>query len=176
MVLCSRTRSKSCTHQSQISYVDPHAHWAGQGRVCFSTDLNFAKGKSEHVLQKLWWAYAFRARFRRRDESMMRVIQKWRQKICSCSTPAFGDRSNQFLICQETKNGKWVWIGYILRKSPDNTTRQALAWTPQGKRRVGRTNKEDEPHQHLLFVYDSQCLPLRPTLVELWDSYRYWES
>ena len=33
---------------------------------------------------------------------------------------------------------KWIWTGYILRKPASNITRQALIWTPQGKRKRGR--------------------------------------
>ena len=33
---------------------------------------------------------------------------------------------------------KWNWIGHTLRKPSTNIARQALSWTPQGKRRVGR--------------------------------------
>ncbi|XP_048745819.1 uncharacterized protein LOC125658580 [Ostrea edulis] len=33
---------------------------------------------------------------------------------------------------------KWGWIGHTLRKPPSSTTRQALTWNPQGKRKRGR--------------------------------------
>ena len=33
---------------------------------------------------------------------------------------------------------KWKWIGHILRREPDNITRQSLDWNPQWKRKRGR--------------------------------------
>ena len=33
---------------------------------------------------------------------------------------------------------KWRWIGHTLRKPVNNTTRRALRWNPQGKRKRGR--------------------------------------
>ena len=33
---------------------------------------------------------------------------------------------------------KWGWIGHTLRKPAYSTTRQALTWNPQGKRKRGR--------------------------------------
>ena len=33
---------------------------------------------------------------------------------------------------------RWRWIGHILRTSPNNISRTALAWAPEGKRRRGR--------------------------------------
>nr|KAG5704999.1 hypothetical protein BaRGS_022841 [Batillaria attramentaria] len=33
---------------------------------------------------------------------------------------------------------KWGWIGHTLRKPASSTTRQALTWNPQGKRKRGR--------------------------------------
>ena len=50
----------------------------------------------------------------------------------------------------------WRWIGHMLRKPATNTTRQALRWNPQGKRkrqamkhlarRPWRRRQEDGPH------------------------------
>ena len=33
---------------------------------------------------------------------------------------------------------RWRWIGHILRTSPNNISRTALTWAPEGKRRRGR--------------------------------------
>jgi len=33
---------------------------------------------------------------------------------------------------------RWRWLGHGLRKSPDNISRTALTWAPEGKRRRGR--------------------------------------
>ena len=36
------------------------------------------------------------------------------------------------------KRRKWKWIGHTLRKVPNNTTRMAMEWKPQGMRSRGR--------------------------------------
>ena len=46
--------------------------------------------------------------------------------------------TGQEQIITEINRRKWVWIGHTLRKPVTNTTRQALSWNPQGKRKVGR--------------------------------------
>ena len=48
------------------------------------------------------------------------------------------ERTGQEQIITEIKRRKWGWIGHTLRKPATNTTRQALSWNPQGKRKVGR--------------------------------------
>ena len=48
------------------------------------------------------------------------------------------ERTRQEQIMTEIKRRKWGWIGHTLRKLATNTTRQALSWNPQGKRKVGR--------------------------------------
>ena len=41
---------------------------------------------------------------------------------------------------------KWSWIGHTLRKPPNNTTRQALRWNPQGKRKRGGSQQLEAKH------------------------------
>ena len=48
------------------------------------------------------------------------------------------ERTGQEQIITEIKRRKWGWIGHTFRKPATNTTRQALSWNPQGKRKVGR--------------------------------------
>ena len=48
------------------------------------------------------------------------------------------ERTGQEQIITEKKRRKWGWIGHTLRKPATNTTRQALSWNPQGKRKVER--------------------------------------
>ena len=36
------------------------------------------------------------------------------------------------------KRRKWKWIGHTLRREKENTTRIAMKWNPQGKRKQGR--------------------------------------
>ena len=48
------------------------------------------------------------------------------------------ERAGQEPVSKQTLKGKASWIGNTLRKPPNNTTRQALRWNPQGKRKRGR--------------------------------------
>jgi hypothetical protein len=41
-------------------------------------------------------------------------------------------------IDMQIRRRKWGWIGHTLRKPPSNTTRQAITWNTQGKRKRGR--------------------------------------
>jgi len=41
----------------------------------------------------------------------------------------------------EIARRKWAWIGHTLRKPATDTTKQALKWNPQGKRKVGKPVK-----------------------------------
>ena len=43
------------------------------------------------------------------------------------------DKTGQSPIEVEIRKKKWGWIGYTLRKSPSNLTKQALDWSLQGK-------------------------------------------
>ena len=54
------------------------------------------------------------------------------------SNTSLWEKTKQDPIHIEIKRRKWGWIGHTLRKSPENITRQALDWNPQGKRKVGR--------------------------------------
>ena len=41
-------------------------------------------------------------------------------------------------VAKQILRRKWSWIGHTLRKPASSTTRQDLAWNPQGKRNRGR--------------------------------------
>ena len=56
--------------------------------VSFFSSVHLDWWQHDHSPARHWSVLAFRARFRCRDEWMMRVIQKWRQQICSHSTAA----------------------------------------------------------------------------------------
>ena len=47
-------------------------------------------------------------------------------------------RTGQEDVAITIKRRKWKWIGHILRKEKKNTTRIAMKWNPQGKRKQGR--------------------------------------
>ena len=48
------------------------------------------------------------------------------------------ERAEEDLIALQVRRRKWGWIGHTLRKPASNTTRHALSWNPQGKRKGGR--------------------------------------
>ena len=48
------------------------------------------------------------------------------------------ERAGQEPVAKQILRRKWGWIGHTLRKPASSTTRQALTWNPQGKRKRGR--------------------------------------
>ena len=48
------------------------------------------------------------------------------------------ERAGQNPVAEQILRRKWGWIGHTLRKPEASTTRQALTWNPQGKRKRGR--------------------------------------
>ena len=57
---------------------------------------------------------------------------QWPEKI---SNKELRSRTRQEHIPTEIAGRKWVWIGHVLRKPGTNTTKQALKWNLQGKRK-----------------------------------------
>ena len=47
-------------------------------------------------------------------------------------------QTNQKPVDQDIMHRRWRWIGHTLRKPATSTTRTALSWNPQGKRKRGR--------------------------------------
>jgi len=47
-------------------------------------------------------------------------------------------RTGQEDVALTIKRRRWKWIGHTLRKEKGNTTRIAMKWNPQGKRKQGR--------------------------------------
>ena len=60
---------------------------------------------------------------------------QWQEKI---RNEDLWERAGQEPVAKQTLRRKWGWIGHTLRKPASSTTRQALTWNPQGKRRRGR--------------------------------------
>ena len=48
------------------------------------------------------------------------------------------ERAGQKPVAKQILRRKWGWIGHTLRKPASSTTRQALTWNLQGKRKRGR--------------------------------------
>ena len=60
---------------------------------------------------------------------------RWFDKV---SNTDLWSMSNQQPIDIQIRRRKWRWIGHTLRKATSNTTKMALEWNPQGKRKRGR--------------------------------------
>nr|KAG5704618.1 hypothetical protein BaRGS_031882 [Batillaria attramentaria] len=60
---------------------------------------------------------------------------RWPEKI---RNEELWERAGQEPAAKQTLRRKWGWIGHTLRKPASSTTRQALTWNPQGKRKRGR--------------------------------------
>nr|KAG5692470.1 hypothetical protein BaRGS_005016 [Batillaria attramentaria] len=60
---------------------------------------------------------------------------RWPEKI---RNEELWERAGQEPSAKQILRRKWGWIGHTLRKPASSTTRQALTWNPQGKRKRGR--------------------------------------
>ena len=59
----------------------------------------------------------------------------WKDKV---TNEQLWERAEEEQIALQVRRRKWSWIGQTLRKPASNTTRNALSWNPQGKRKRGR--------------------------------------
>ena len=67
---------------------------------------------------------------------LRRILQiHWPDKI---SNADLWRKTEQLPAEDEIGRRKWGWIGHTLRRPAPSTTRQALTWNPQGKRKRGR--------------------------------------
>ena len=67
---------------------------------------------------------------------LRRILRiRWPDKI---SNVDLWEKTQQLPAQDEIGRRKWSWIGHTLRKQATSTTRQALTWNPQGKRKRGR--------------------------------------
>ena len=60
---------------------------------------------------------------------------QWQEKI---RNEGLWERAGQGPVAKQILWRKWGWIGHNLRKPASSTTRQALTWNPQGKRKRDR--------------------------------------
>ena len=61
---------------------------------------------------------------------------QWMDKV---SNKDLWERTSQVQIDIDIIKRRWGWLGHTLRKPNTNITRQALTWSPQGKRKIGRS-------------------------------------
>ena len=70
------------------------------------------------------------------NNCLRRIIRlRWPDTI---SNEDLWQQTRQQPIEADIQRRRWRWIGHTLRKPATNTTRQALRWNPQGKRKRGR--------------------------------------
>ena len=70
------------------------------------------------------------------NNCLRRILQiHWPDTI---SNSELWEKTQQRPVEEEIRRRRWAWIGHSLRKPVTSTTRQALTWNPQGKRRRGR--------------------------------------
>ena len=60
---------------------------------------------------------------------------QWQEKI---RNEDLWKQAGQEPVAKQILRRKWGWIGHTLKKPASSTTRQALTWNPQGKRKKGR--------------------------------------
>ena len=60
---------------------------------------------------------------------------QWQEKI---RNEDLWEQAGQETVAKQILRRKWGWIGHTIRKPASITTRQALTWNPQGKRKRGR--------------------------------------
>jgi len=73
------------------------------------------------------------------NQCLRKILKiNWPEKI---SNRELWARTEQECIPAEIAGRKWNWIGHTLWKPTSDTTRQALEWDPQGKRKLGRPVK-----------------------------------
>ena len=76
-------------------------------------------------------------RVRRFESYCLRKIMniRWFEHV---SEEQVRERSGQKLVIEKIRYHRWRWYGHVLRMSECRLPKQALGWTPEGSRRVGR--------------------------------------
>ena len=85
-----------------------------------------------------WWTtQTMQRKIQTFFNTCLRCIYKmqWQEKI---RNEDLWERAGQEPVAKQILRRKWGWIGHTLRKPASSTTRQALTWNPQGKRKRGR--------------------------------------
>ena len=85
-----------------------------------------------------WWTtQTMQQKIQTFFNTCLRHIYKiqWQEKI---RNEDLWERAGQEPVAKQILRRMWGWIGHTLRKPASSTTRQALTWNPQGKRKRGR--------------------------------------
>ena len=124
--------------------------WASGG-ISMRTKLRIFNSNVKSVL-------LYRCETWRTTQTMQRKIQtffntylrriykiQWQEKI---RNEHLWERVGQEPVAKQILRRKWGWIGHTLRKPASSTTRQALTWNPQGKRKRGRPRNSWRRSRH----------------------------
>ncbi|MBN3275678.1 CFDP2 protein, partial [Polyodon spathula] len=114
---------------------------AGKGSTVAETSaclgLNIHRGKSK--IAKVTWRTIVTTMKKIQtfiNTCLRRILRiRWPDRI---SNEQLWQRTRQQPAEEEILQRRWRWIGYTLCKPASSTTRQALTWNPQGKRKRGR--------------------------------------
>ena len=114
--------------------------WASGG-ISMRTKLRIFNSNVKSVLLyrcETWWTtQTMQRKIQTFFNTCLRRIYKiqWQEKI---RNEDLWERAGQEPVAKQILRRKWGWIGHTLRKPASSTTRQALTWNPQGKRKRGR--------------------------------------
>ena len=114
--------------------------WASGG-ISMRTKLRIFNSNVKSVLLygcETWWTtQTMQRKIQTFFNTCLRRIYKiqWQEKI---RNEELWERAGQEPVAKQILRRKWGWIGHTLRKPASSTTRQALTWNPQGKRKRGR--------------------------------------
>ena len=82
------------------------------------------------------------SRIRKAQEAFASLRSVWKARAISLETKLrifnYNVKSDNVHVATTIRRKKWKWIGHTLRKERENTTRMAMDWNPQGKRKRGR--------------------------------------
>ena len=114
--------------------------WASGG-ISMRTKLRIFNSSVKSILLdgcETWWTtQTMQQKIQIIFNTCLRRIYKiqWQEKIWN---EDLWERAGQEPVTKQILRRKWGWIGHTLRKPASSTTRQALTWNPQGKRKRGR--------------------------------------
>nr|KAG5703791.1 hypothetical protein BaRGS_009589 [Batillaria attramentaria] len=108
----------------------------GQGGTDRDVTARIGKARAAMVMLKNVWASKVQKIQTFLNTCLRRIFNiRWPEKI---RNEELWERAGQEPVAKQILRRKWGWIGHTLRKPASSTTRQALTWNPQGKRKRGR--------------------------------------
>ena len=115
-------------------------NWASGG-ISMRTKLRIFNSNVKSIMFygcETWWTtQTMKQRIQTCFNTCLRRIYKiqWQEKI---RNEDLWERAGQELVAKQILRRKWGCVGHALRNTASSATRQALTWSPQGKRKKGR--------------------------------------